>query len=149
MRIGDILKSKSTEVIALPPTAKVAEAITLMKRHNVGAVVIKDAQSRLLGVLSERDIVHALSGHGVLVSGMYVSQFMSTNGQDATMFDSVSSVMELMTRTRTLHLPIVDRANGTVVGLVSVGDVMKSRLEEKTIEVHTLQDMARAHLVAA
>jgi CBS domain-containing protein len=111
--------------------------------------VIQDAQRHLLGVLSERDIVHALDDRGILATSMYVAQLMAVNGPQATMFDTVAAVIERMTNTRTRHLPILDRASDTVIGVVSTGDVMKSRFDEKAADVSTPKDIAGAHRVAA
>ena len=149
MRIGEILKSKGTNVVGLPPTSKVSEAISLMRDRNVGSVVVRDLHRHLLGILSERDIVLAIAQNGVQVANMYVTQLMATGSPIASVNDRVVDVMETITNNRVRHLPVIDRETDVVVGVVSIGDIVKARLAETKAENAILHDIARAHLMVA
>jgi CBS domain-containing protein len=149
MRINDILETKGSRVIGLPPTAKVPEAIRLMQENNVGSVIIQDLHHRLLGVLSERDILFAIARRGILATNMYVTQLMRVDTPVATVDDKIVDVMWTITSQRARHLAVVDGDTDMVVGVVSIGDVVKARLAEKAAETAVLQDLARARLIAA
>ena len=125
MLIEDILQHKGRRVIGVAATAKVADAIDLMAREDIGAVVVLGGNHRLLGVISEREIVASV----------------------AAPEDRVSEVQQIMTARRARHMPVV--VDGKVVGVVSIGDIVQSRLQEKINENGVLRDMARAHLMAA
>jgi CBS domain-containing protein len=117
-----------------------------MQREHVGAVLVLDEEQRLLGVLSERDVVHGLaSDPGSLLSRKAMDIARADNAF-ATRDDTVQSVMELMTVTRARHIPIVEF--GRVTGVVSIGDIVKSRLAEKTQENTVLQELVRARFFA-
>ena len=137
MRISEILSSKRLDVVSIPPTSTIRSAITLMKREHVGAVLVLDADRRLLGVLSERDIVHALANHGSGLLSLTVAEVMT---QPVITCDPTSSVDELMaemTNRRIRHFPVV--RNGRLCGIVSIGDVVKSRLDEIEYEAKSLR----------
>jgi CBS domain-containing protein len=108
--------------------------------------VICDARRRIVGVLSERDLALAIAAYGLDLSWRRVSELMSVGGPTASPEDSVQDAMRTMTERRARHMPVVD--GDAVVGVVSVGDLLKSRLVEKNQENAILQDLARARLVA-
>jgi CBS domain-containing protein len=146
MRVGQILRTKRPDVVVISPDATVRSAVVLMERERVGALVIVDSVRHLLGVISERDIVHSLAAEGAALLQTPVRNVMQTNGPVATVDDTVQSVMHAMTLSRARHVPIVK--GDQMIGIVSIGDVVKSRLDEKMQENDVLQDLARLHLLA-
>ena len=147
MLIEDILQHKGRRVIRVAATAKVADAIDLMAREEIGAVVVLGGNHRLLGVISEREIVASVAARGASVLNAPVERIMITTGPVAAPEDRVSEVQQIMTARRARHMPVV--VDGKVVGVVSIGDIVQSRLQEKINENGVLRDMARAHLMAA
>ena len=147
MRVSQVLAAKRAGLVQVPPSASVDTAITLMRREQVGAVLVLDEEQRLLGVLSERDIVHALAARHQGLLQRSVAELARADAPVAAPEDSVQSVMELMTATRARHVPVV--RFGRVIGVVSIGDVVKSRLSETTQENRVLQEIARAHFFAS
>jgi len=143
MRISEILRSKRSDVVVISPDATIRSAIAVMTRELVGALVVVDDDQHLLGVVSERDIIQNLDLEGTDVMGTLVRRVMRTDGPVATQEDSVLSVMEVMTAARARHVPIVKY--GRAIGIVSIGDVVKSRLDETMQENSVLQDIARVH----
>ena len=116
------------DIISIEPTADLAAAANLLSAHHIGAVVIRGAGGRLAGILSERDIVRALSENGVAALGLPVGQVMTRSVATCSEEDSAASIMERMTAGKFRHLPVVDR--GRLVGLVSIGDIVKHRVHE-------------------
>lgn len=147
MLIEDILRHKGRRVISIAPHSELAAAIELMAYEQVGALVVLDDSDRLLGIVSERDIVLATAKAGKLALSLPVHGVMTRGSPHADPRDTVADAMRVMTTNRTRHLPVTH--GGHVVGLVSIGDVVKSRLQEKIEENAVLQDMARARLAAA
>ena len=143
MRISQILRSKRSDVVVISPDATIRSAIAMMTRERVGALVVIDENQHLLGVVSERDIIQNLDLEGADVMGTLVRRVMRTDGPVAPLEDSVRSVMEVMTAARARHVPIVKY--GRAIGIVSIGDVVKSRLDETMQENSVLQDIARVH----
>ena len=146
MRISQILATKRQDLVSVPAAATLRHAIQLMKSEHVGAVLVLDGERRLLGVLSERDIVHALDLDSGNPFERPVLEVMRRESPVASAQDTVQSVMQTMTATRARHVPIVEW--GRVIGIVSIGDIVKSRLDEKMQENTVLQDLARARLIA-
>jgi CBS domain-containing protein len=138
MRISQILSGKRLDLVSVAPTSSIRTAIALMKREHVGAVVVLDADRRLLGVLSERDIVHSLDPEVPDPFQRPINQVMRRDSPVASMQDTVRSVMQTMTATRARHVPVVEL--GRVVGIVSIGDIVKQRMEELESERGALQD---------
>jgi CBS domain-containing protein len=146
MRISQILTMKRKDLVSVSPAATLRGAVKLMKREHVGAVLVLDADQRLLGVLSERDIVHSLDSEIGDAFERPVLEVMRRENPVASAQDTVQSVMQTMTATRARHVPIVEW--GRVIGIVSIGDIVKSCLEEKNQENMVLQDLARARVIA-
>ncbi len=143
MRVEDILRAKGREVETIRPEAKVLIAVHRMRMQNVGALVVSRG-GKVEGVLSERDIVRGLTRHGPDMLEMSVVAVMSRPVPVCSPDDSLNTVMAQMTRTRNRHVPVVD-ADGLLCGIVSVGDVVKHRLEQMELETNVLRDayMAR------
>jgi CBS domain-containing protein len=146
VRLSEVLRSKPDRVVTLPPTAPLVQAAALMKVEGVGAVLICDERRRVLGVLSERDLALAIAAMGRALFELSVGEVMTVDAPTASPNDPVQSVMRTMTEQRARHMPVIE--DGAVVGIVSIGDVLKSRLAEKIQENAVLQDLARARLPA-
>ena len=143
MNVKAILAAKKMggDIISIEPTADLATAAKLLSKHRIGAVLIRGAGERLAGILSERDIVRALSEHGADALALPVGQVMTrevaTCGED----DTCASIMERMTAGKFRHMPVI--ANGQLVGLISIGDVVKQRVEEIEGESEAMRDYIR------
>lgn len=138
MKVEDILHNKGSVVETIRPDAKILMAVHRMRMQNVGALVVSRDGEKVDGVLSERDIVRGLTNHGAGLVEMSVVAVMSRSVPTCAPSDSLTSVMSQMTRTRNRHVPVVD--DGCLCGIVSVGDVVKHRLEEMELETSVLRD---------
>jgi CBS domain-containing protein len=137
MIIAGILKSKGYSVVAVPPDATIASVTETLGEHRIGAVIVVDANERLLGILSERDIVRALARHKAKTLEMTAADLMTREVRTAHPEMTVSDAMEAMTNGRFRHMPVYDR--GTLVGMISIGDVVKMRISEQEHEVDSLK----------
>lgn len=137
MTLSGILKHKGTSVAHVTPAASIAEVTETLNRHKIGAVLVCDEAKRLLGVVSERDVVRGLVQHGGDVLRMTASQLMTRSLRTATPTTGVLEAMALMTEGRFRHLPVVE--DGQLVGIVSIGDVVKARIEQQDHEVDSLR----------
>jgi CBS domain-containing protein len=141
MRLSDILRERPRRLVGLPPSATAVEAAALMKVENVGAVLIRDDRGRLRGVLSERNLALAIAARGARLFRTPVSELMSVASVTALPGDDIGDVTRVMTVRRARHIPVLE--GETVVGVVSVGDLLKAQLAEKIEENAVLQDLAR------
>jgi CBS domain-containing protein len=128
MTISIILASKGREVVTIAPSASLASAVGLLVEKRIGAVLILGADRRVVGILSERDVVRALAERGAGALEEPVSQTMTRKVSTCNENESVFNIMERMTDDRSRHVPVVDQ--GKLVGIVSIGDVVKHRLQE-------------------
>ena len=140
MNVKAILAAKKLggDIISIEPTADLATAAKLLSKHRIGSVVILGAGERLVGILSERDIVRAVSEQGAGALALPVGQVMTRDVATCGEDDTVASIMERMTAGRFRHMPVV--ANGRLVGLISIGDVVKQRVEEIEAESEAMRD---------
>jgi CBS domain-containing protein len=138
MIVKNILAGKGGNVVTINPTADVISAAKLMAEQGIGAVVILGADHRIVGILSERDIMQALAEHGVAVLSEPVSQVMTREVKTCSEDDTTGDLMSRMTTGRFRHLPVVKE--GKLIGIVSIGDVVKSRVEEIDQETKTLRE---------
>lgn len=138
MQVETILQSKGHTVQTVPIDAAVSDAIATLNTHRIGAVVVVDAKGRVAGILSERDIVRRLSGDPMKLLSSPVSAVMTPKVITTDSRASVSDLMELMTRHRVRHLPVVE--GGELVGIVSIGDVVKRKIEEAEHEANALRE---------
>jgi CBS domain-containing protein len=136
--VKNILAGKGGNVITINPTADVIAAAKLLAEHGIGAVVVLGADHRIVGILSERDIVQALAEHGEAVLSEPVGQVMTREVQTCSEDDTIGDLMVRMTTGRFRHLPVVRQ--GRLIGIVSIGDVVKSRVEEIDQEAKTLRE---------
>ena len=147
MLISQILRTKRPGVVVITPDASIRSAIALMVRQHVGSLVVVDEDQRLLGVVSEREVIHTLDVEGTDLSATAVRSVMRTDVPVATQEDTVRSVMETMTAARARHVPVI--AYGCPIGIVSIGDIVKSRLDETIQENTVLKDIARVHWLSS
>jgi CBS domain-containing protein len=138
MRVSDVLQGKGAVVETIRPDAKVLVAVHRMRMQNVGALVVSRDGHSVDGVLSERDVVRGLTRHGGDLLEMGVVAVMSRNVPTCSPDDPLTSVMSQMTRTRNRHVPVLK--DGRLCGIVSVGDLVKHRLEEMELETNVLRD---------
>jgi CBS domain-containing protein len=140
MSVQQILKVKGGgSVVTIGPGATVAEAASLMSARRIGAVVVSDDGQTVLGILSERDIVRELGVQGISCLNEKVAEAMTTRIVTCTPGESAESVMQKMTDGRFRHMPVVEGA--VMVGLISIGDVVKARLDEMRMEHEALTGM--------
>ncbi len=137
MTIAAILKTKGYAVASVLPTAKIAEVARVLAERRIGAVLVLDAAEQLLGIVSERDIVQSLSSTGARTLEMTAAQLMTHSIKTASPRTTVDEAMEMMTGGRFRHLPVVE--HGALIGLVSIGDVVKARLTQQAHEVDSLK----------
>lgn len=137
MNVDAILKGKGREVLTIPGGTSVASAIDQLTSHNIGALIVSPDGERVDGIVSERDVVRGLARHGNRLLAMPVEKVMS-KPRTCSREDTLARVMELMTVSRHRHLPVVD--GGRLRGVISIGDVVKSRLQELVLEVAVLRD---------
>ena len=135
MLVSDILKSKGDVVVTAPPGMPVAEAARLLAEKRIGSILILD-RGKVAGILSERDIVRALANEGPTCLDGPVSRLMTAKVVTCTPAQSIGDVMQMMTTGRFRHVPVMD--NGKVASMISIGDVVKWRLEEAQEEVRQM-----------
>jgi len=139
MTVKAILSRKGNDVITIEPTVTVSAAVNILAEHRIGAlVVVAGADGQVAGILSERDIVRALAQRGPGALQEAVGQVMTRRVVTCTESDTVAALMERMTQGKFRHLPVVER--GKLVGLVSIGDVVKHRLGEMEHESNALRE---------
>jgi CBS domain-containing protein len=136
MRISDVLRNKGATVATITPETSVAGLLTELSVHNIGAMVVVSPDG-LLGIVSERDVVRKLHDMGADLLRRPVSEIMSTLVATCTPDDTVDSLSALMTNNRVRHVPVV--VDGRLAGIVSIGDVVKTRMEELEREQQHLQ----------
>ena len=151
MRIADLLRQKSELLRSVGRHVTVSHAIRLMAAYNVGALLVFEQEAALselvnegtamLGVVSEREIMFGLAKRGPAVLDYQVAEIMVVDGPVVLPADSIQHAMAVMTHAKVRHLPVIE--DRKVIGLISIGDVVKSRLDEKIEENAVLQDIAR------
>lgn len=139
MIVRTILKDKSSADVATTVAGqRVADAAKLLDQRRIGALVVVDEQRSLAGILSERDIVRGLSRHGMAVLDMRVGDLMTADVLTCTPEDTIDSIMSTMTSNRIRHLPVLD--GGKLAGIITIGDVVKTKLDETTMQVDSLRE---------
>ncbi len=142
MRVSDILKTKGSAVKTIEPNATMRALAHSFKTEAVGAMLVLDSKGALQGIISERDLACGIDEYGIDLAQMRVSDLMTRSVVTCAPDDSVAAVANVMTQRRIRHLPVV--VNGAVVGLISIGDVLKHRLDEVQLEASVLRDVARS-----
>ena len=138
MKIADVLKGKGSSVVTTRPDSTVDTVIRRMRLERIGAVIISPDGKSIIGILSERDIVRALAEHGAALLAYKAQDLMTREVVTCSREDTLQSVMVKMTQRRIRHLPVVEQ--GRLAGIVSIGDAVKSRLEEVELEANVLRD---------
>jgi len=142
MSVAQILKSKGREIISLQPERSIAEAAKLMAERRIGAVMIIGADGSTVGILSERDVVRALAQSGAEALEHTLSRHMTAKLTTCREADSIQDIMEMMTIGKFRHVPVVE--SGKLIGLISIGDVVKHRLAEIEAEAQALREYITA-----
>jgi CBS domain-containing protein len=137
MTVAAILKHKGYQITTVDPTAQVAEVAEVLRQKRIGAVLVMDRSEQLLGIVSERDIVRCLAANGARTLEMTAGQLMTRALQVAHPETTEAEAMRMMTAGRFRHLPVMD--NGVLVGLISIGDVVKARIMQQESEVDSLK----------
>ncbi|MBN9510995.1 MAG: CBS domain-containing protein [Alphaproteobacteria bacterium] len=137
MTIAAILKHKGDDVTTIAPTATVAEVAAVLAEQRIGALPVVDRADQLLGIISERDVIRALAANGPAALQMLAGQLMTRTLRVATRSTTVEQAMTLMTASRFRHLPVIE--GGVLVGIVSIGDVVKARILQTEHEVDSLK----------
>jgi CBS domain-containing protein len=138
MLIRHILAGKGSDVVTTRPDAPVTEVAQLLKAKRIGAVVVTDADEELCGIMSERDLACGLADHGANLLRMRVADLMTREISTCSPDDGIDRLMRQMTEGRFRHLPVME--DGRMIGIISIGDVVKHRLQELENEAHMLQD---------
>lgn len=141
MRVIDVLRASSASLLTIVADRTLGDAIALMASRKVGSVVATDAAGRPLGIVTEPDIVRALAAGGGESVRQDLRQFMRAPAPSCDAHDTVAAALALMTRTRVRYLLAIE--DDRVLGLVSIGDLVKARLESNELEARVLRDMAR------
>jgi CBS domain-containing protein len=137
MTVAAILKIKGRTIVSAHPSDTVAEAARLLTDHHIGAVVVTDAAGKLVGILSERDIVMALAASGAAALSMTADQLMTRDLGTVTLQTTEADAMAMMTNRRFRHLPVIE--HGEMIGLISIGDVVKARIMQQDSEVENMR----------
>jgi CBS domain-containing protein len=137
MRIADVLRTKGGTVATITPETSVSGLLTELSLHNIGAMVVVSSDG-VVGIVSERDVVRKLHERGNDLLGLPVSEIMTTMVATCTPTDTVDHLSALMTTKRVRHVPVVE--GNRLIGIVSIGDIVKQRMEELESEQRALQD---------
>jgi CBS domain-containing protein len=138
MTVKAIMAAKGGEVVTIQPNTDVASAARVLAERRIGALVVTGADQRVVGIVSERDIVQELSAHGAAALKLPLTEVMTRKVMTCSPSDTISSVMERMTQGKFRHLPVLEQ--GKLIGIVSIGDVVKHRLEQMEREQSALRD---------
>ena len=142
MLVSEILRKKSGSAIITNPRGSVETAIRMFMEKKIGAIMVCGPSGDLIGIVTERDVLHRMATHGAATLDQRVEEIMS-KAHTCKMDDSVRSVMRQMTVEHVRHVPVVD--GGELKGMVSIGDIIKNQLDEAQLEIDTMRDFARAH----
>ena len=136
MTIAAILKHKGCEVYSVRPTSTIAEVAQILASRRIGAVMVTDSAGQLVGIVSERDIAYNLAVEGEQTPRKTAEQLMTHAVKTATLQTTTDEAMAIMTSGRFRHLPVLDR--GALIGMVSIGDVVKNKIMQHETAVQTL-----------
>jgi CBS domain-containing protein len=142
MKVAEILKQKSEGVISVRRSEPIERLSHRLRMARIGAMVVLGEDGALEGIISERDVVHGIAEHGAACLELTVADLMTTRVVTCTPEDSISRIAKIMTESRIRHLPVIE--GHKLVGVVSVGDVVKNRMEEMSLEASVLRDIAIA-----
>ncbi|WP_127903193.1 CBS domain-containing protein [Solirhodobacter olei] len=144
MIVQEILNGKpSAEVVTVPPGSTVAEAVELLSARRIGALIVSEDGRHVAGILSERDVVRELGRQGPGCLSLPVEELMTAEIVGCNREDSAESVLERMTEGRFRHMPVMHA--GAMVGMISIGDVVKARLQQLSMERDALEGMIKGY----
>jgi CBS domain-containing protein len=141
-KVSSIMKQKGADVVTVPPAADILAVTRLLRERGIGAVVVSADGREALGIYSERDLVRDVAEHGPGVLSTPVSVLMTKALVTCTGADDVKDIMRTMTQRRIRHIPVLE--GGRLAGIISIGDVVKSRLDDMEMEANVLRDVAVA-----
>ena len=142
MKVADLLRVKGADVATISKDRSIADAVAMLKERRIGALVVTSVGTPLVGMFSERDVVRAVAQHGTGALAMPVESFMSAEVISCRLTTTLDNLMALMTQQRIRHVPVVE--DDHMVGLVSIGDVVRGRLEELEKEKMDLLEYVNA-----
>jgi len=142
MTVASILRSKGSEVVGVAPRQCLSDVARVLVRHRIGAVLVRDGDGPVLGILSERDIVRLLAEDEAALPGVTAADAMTPVLYTVTAATTVAEALALMTDRRVRHLPVLE--DGTVTGIVSIGDLVKARIDDAVGEASALRDYVAA-----
>jgi CBS domain-containing protein len=142
MRVDVILRNKTNDVISISPDKRVQDAADLLAEKKIGALLVRDDSGAIRGVLSERDIVRGIANHKDRSLGEPVTTLMTKLVVTCTPADTLETIMQMMTERRVRHIPVIDE--GRLIGIISIGDVVKHRISEIESESHALRQYITA-----
>lgn len=143
MQVRHILYNKGRDVVAIGSNATLCDAAKLLTEMKIGALVVVDTNGRLIGIISERDLVRAMAKEGAAAFSDPVGNHMTPSPETCVETDTVETVMEVMTRGRFRHVPVLDDQL-VLCGMISIGDVVKTRIAETVSEAAALRDYISA-----
>jgi CBS domain-containing protein len=142
MKVLDILRVKGSSVVTVPPNTTLLTLVHRLKLERVGAIVVSQDGKTVDGIISERDVAWGLAEHGADLLNLRVADLMTKSVLTCSPDDTITSIARIMTERRLRHLPVL--LKGELVGVVSIGDVVKHRLDEMQLEANVLRDYATA-----
>ncbi|ASV86885.1 MULTISPECIES: CBS domain-containing protein [Ochrobactrum] len=137
MTVRSILETKGRDVVVIGPNDTLSHAVAVLAQRKIGALVVCDESGRIKGIFSERDVVRAIASMQEKIADRLVSEFMTTKVQVCREHHTVNQVMEIMTRNRFRHMPVEE--NGKLAGIISIGDVVKRRIEDVEREAEDIR----------
>ena len=143
MQVRHILQEKGRDIIGVADSTTLAEAARILAQHHIGALMIQDSGGALAGIFSERDLVRAVAEDGPLALSRAIAAYMSRQVTTCHESDTVEDLMEMMTRGRFRHVPVLDERQ-RLAGMISIGDVVKTRIAETLSEANSLRDYISA-----
>ena len=138
MKLGDILSGKGGDTVSTPRSISVNDAVKLMAENRVGSVMVVDTQGRPEGIFTERDVLNLMAKHGERTGALEVGEVMTTELITAGPDSRLDETLAVMTSNRCRHMPVL--SDGKVVGVVSIGDLVKVKLEQTEFEVESLRE---------
>jgi CBS domain-containing protein len=141
-KVSSVLKHKGHDVVTVSPQQPVAWVVKVLVQNRIGAVPVINQEGQLIGIISERDIIRGMSEHADAVLTLAADQLMTRDVKTCSSEDQLVDLMEVMTLQRIRHLPVIQ--NGALHGIVSIGDVVKQRLEEVQSEAEELRRYIRS-----
>jgi len=142
MYVADILKSKGVSVATISARASALEVAQRLRAERIGAMIVTNNRSSIEGIISERDLAYGLATHAANLPNVAASELMTKSVITCSPRDSISRIAKVMTQQRIRHLPVTD--GDQLVGIVTIGDILKHRLEEVQLEANVLRDFAIA-----